>query len=79
MWVNLWDYVQNLGLIEKGIMNLLITGAWQGAKEYIAEIEKLGHKVLFLQQEKDELPIGEEWVEGVICNGLFFIIRLNAL
>lgn len=52
-------------------MNLLITGAWQGAKEHFEEIEKLGHKVVFLQQEKGELPIGEEWVEGVICNGLF--------
>ena len=52
-------------------MNILITGAWQEAKEHIAEIEKLGHKVVFLQQEKDELPIVEEWVEGVICNGLF--------
>lgn len=52
-------------------MNLLITGAWQGAKEHIEEIEKLGHKVVFLQQEKDRLPIEEEWVEGVICNGLF--------
>ena len=52
-------------------MNLLITGAWQGAKEHFEEIEKLGHKVVFLQQEKCELPVTEEWVEGVICNGLF--------
>ena len=52
-------------------MNLLITGAWQEAKEHFEEIEKLGHKVVFLQQEKDALPIEEEWVEGVICNGLF--------
>ena len=52
-------------------MNLLITGAWQGAKEHFEEIEKLGHKVVFLQQEKGELPVTEEWVEGVICNGFF--------
>lgn len=52
-------------------MNLLITGAWQGAKEHFEEIEKLGHKVVFLQQEKEDLPVREEWVEGVICNGLF--------
>ena len=52
-------------------MNLLITGAWQGAKEHFEEIEKLGHKVVFLQQEKEDLPFREEWVEGVICNGLF--------
>ena len=52
-------------------MNLLITGAWQGAKEHFEEIEKLGHKVVFLQQEKEDLPVREEWVEGIICNGLF--------
>ena len=52
-------------------MNLLITGAWQGAKEHFEEIEKLGNKVVFLQQEKEDLPVREEWVEGIICNGLF--------
>lgn len=52
-------------------MNLLITGAWQEAKNYISEIENMGHKVVFMQYEKDELPCDYEWVEGVICNGLF--------
>ena len=52
-------------------MNLLITGAWTDAKEYIASIEKMGHQVVFLQQEKEKLPCTYEWVEGVICNGLF--------
>ena len=52
-------------------MNLLITGAWPEAKEHIAEIERMGHSVVFLQQEKEELPCAYEWVEGVICNGLF--------
>ena len=52
-------------------MNLLITGAWKGAKAHIEEIEGLGHNVKFLQQEQDELPCQYEWVEGVICNGLF--------
>ena len=52
-------------------MNLLITGAWTDAKEHIADIEAMGHQVRFLQQEKDELPCTYEWVEGVICNGLF--------
>ena len=41
-------------------MNILITGAWQGAKEHIGEIEKLGHKVVFLQQEKNVLPVEED-------------------
>lgn len=52
-------------------MNLLITGAWQNAKKYFNEIEMLGHKLSFMQQEKDALPCEYLWAEGVICNGLF--------
>ncbi len=52
-------------------MNILITGAWNQALDYISEIEKQGHKVEFMQFEKDELPCPYEWVEGVVCNGLF--------
>ena len=51
-------------------MNLLITGAWQNAKEYIPMLGK-EHDVVFMQQEKDALPCDAAWVEGVICNGLF--------
>ena len=52
-------------------MNLLLTGAWQGAKENIATLEEMGHCVQFLQFEKDPLPCEYAWVEGVVCNGLF--------
>lgn len=52
-------------------MNLLITGAWQSAKDYISDIERLGHKVVFMKQEKEMIPCDYTWVEGVICNGLF--------
>lgn len=52
-------------------MNLLITGAWQEAEKSINTIENMGHKVVFLQYEKDKLPCDYEWVEGIICNGLF--------
>lgn len=52
-------------------MNLLVTGAWKEAKEYLSEIEEMGHTVKFLQYEKDSLPCEYDWVEGVICNGLF--------
>lgn len=52
-------------------MNLLITGAWSAAKEYIPEIEKQGHRVVFMQNESDALPCATEWVEGAVCNGLF--------
>ena len=52
-------------------MNLLVTGAWSEGKNCIAELEAMGHTVTFMQYEKDELPCSYEWVEGVICNGLF--------
>ncbi len=51
-------------------MNLLVTGAWQNAKEYISDLEK-EHNVVFMQQEKDALGCDADWVEGVVCNGLF--------
>ena len=51
-------------------MNLLVTGAWQQAREYIPKIEKK-HQVRFLQYEKDELPCEPSWVEGIIGNGIF--------
>ncbi|MBR0463712.1 MAG: hydroxyacid dehydrogenase [Clostridia bacterium] len=52
-------------------MNLLITGAWQQAAEHFDEIRGMGHEIVFMQQEKDDLPCDPAWVEGVICNGLF--------
>ena len=52
-------------------MNILVTGAWNCTKEQIDWIEGQGHKVTFLQQEQDVLPIPYENVQGVICNGLF--------
>jgi len=52
-------------------MNLLITGAWHCTQEQLEHISRLGHHVFFLQNEKEELPLPYECVEGVICNGLF--------
>ena len=52
-------------------MNLLVTGAWSDSKNCIAELETMGHTVTIMQYEKDELPCSYEWVEGVVCNGLF--------
>ena len=52
-------------------MKLLITGAWQGAKEQMDTLRSMGHEIAFLQQERDALPVDPAWVEGVICNGLF--------
>lgn len=52
-------------------MNLLITGAWQQAKAYIPELEKQGHRAVFLQFEKAPLPCPYDWVEGIVGNGIF--------
>ena len=52
-------------------MKLLVTGAWQCSEEQLNYLRELGQDVLFLQNEKDELPCAYEEVEGVICNGLF--------
>lgn len=52
-------------------MNLLITGAWAQAKQYIEILESKGNKVCFQQYERDELVCEYEWVDGIICNGLF--------
>lgn len=52
-------------------MKLLVTGAWKCTQKEISKLEALGHKVLFMQNEKDELPCSYEEIEGAICNGLF--------
>lgn len=52
-------------------MNLLITGAFSCTQEQLKAIESMGHKVIFMQQEKEKLPCEYSSIEGVICNGLF--------
>ena len=58
-------------------MNLLVTGAWSDGKNCISELEAMGHNVTFMQYEKDALPCDYEWVEGVICNGLFLTLQIE--
>ena len=52
-------------------MKLLITGAWQHASEWVEEIAKKENTVVFMQNERDALPVDPKEIEGVICNGLF--------
>lgn len=52
-------------------MKLLITGAWRQAKEHIAEIEAMGHEVVFMQWENEEIPCDPAEIEGIVCNCLF--------
>ena len=52
-------------------MNILVTGAWKCTEEDLNTIAAMGHQVVFMQQEREALPIEPAWVEGMICNGLF--------
>ena len=52
-------------------MKLLITGAWKCTDDEIKELSAAGHEVFFMQDERCELPIAAEDVDGIICNGLF--------
>ena len=52
-------------------MKLLITGAWKCTDDEMKNISELGHQVYFMPDEKGELPLSAEEIEGVICNGLF--------
>lgn len=52
-------------------MNLLVTGAWPNGASCIDILQALGHKVVYMQCEKDDLPCEKDWVEGVVCNALF--------
>lgn len=51
-------------------MNLLVTGAWKQALDYIERLKKQ-HKIIYMQWEKEKLPCEYEWVEGIIGNGIF--------
>ena len=63
--------MRELPVLRRVSMELLVTGAFSGAKQHIRELEEKDHRVHFLQFEKDELPCPPDQIEGVICNGLF--------
>ena len=52
-------------------MNLLVTGAFAWTEDELNKVRQLGHNVIFMQQEKSELPCNASWVEGIIGNGIF--------
>ena len=52
-------------------MKLLVTGAWKCTDEQLNDLAKLGHSIIFMQNESDALPCDYAEVEGVIGNGLF--------
>ena len=57
-------------------MNLLVTGAWQQAADYIEQLRK-EHEVVFMQWENKDLPCEYEWVEGIIGNGIFLSHQID--
>lgn len=52
-------------------MKLLLTGAFKYTDEQIEYIKSLGHKIVFIQDERGKINFDVSDVEGVICNGLF--------
>ncbi len=52
-------------------MNLLVTGAFKCTDIELKILSNMGNNVLFHQMENDPLPCSYDWVEGIICNGLF--------
>ena len=52
-------------------MNLLVTGAFAWTENELSELRRLGHEVVFIQQEKSPLPCDADWVEGIIGNDIF--------
>ena len=51
-------------------MRLLVTGAWNAAEEQLNMLRQR-HELRVQQQEAAPLVCEPDWVEGVICNGLF--------
>ena len=45
-------------------MNLLVTGAFGWTEKELNMLRELGHEVVFMQQEKEQLPCEASWVEG---------------
>lgn len=56
---------------------ILLTGAYPYTQEQILQIEQLGLKILFMQNESDELPKGADEAELIVCNGLFLHHQLT--
>ena len=52
-------------------MKLLVTGAAQLNEYQLKTLSEIGNEIAYLQNEKDELPVSYDWIEGTICNGLF--------
>lgn len=52
-------------------MKILITGMWHEATEHIDEIRQMGHDVIYIENESENLPCSENDFDGVICCQVF--------
>ena len=58
-------------------MRLLLTGAFKTTEEQLNSIRSLGYEIVFMQDERGEIPCACEEIEGVICIGLFLYHDIN--
>lgn len=62
-------------------MKLLVTGSAPWSGDQLSQIARLGHEIVFIQDERIPLAtqgILEEDIEGVICNNLFIFNDIKA-
>lgn len=52
-------------------MELLLTGAYKFSESQIEEIQQLGYKPIFIEDEKVSISIDVGKVEAIVCNGFF--------
>lgn len=52
-------------------MNLLLTGCFNYTESQKQRLASLGYRILFVQQEKEALPLTAAEVDATVCNGLF--------
>lgn len=50
---------------------LLLTGAFKYTIDQLSELESLGYKIIFIENELEELNIDVSDIEVVVCNSLF--------
>lgn len=59
-------------------MKILVTGAWQCTPEQLKALEDIGNEIVFMQNEKDALPVSPCEIDGTICNGLFLYHKIES-
>lgn len=52
-------------------MELLLTGAYKFSESQIEEIQQLGYKPIFIEDERVPVSVDVDKVEAIVCNGFF--------